>query len=45
MYGNDEDGDFMTSGWVPAVMRFMPLFATILMLIFWIYNFYFPQSA
>lgn len=26
-------------------MRFVPLFSTILMLIFWIYNYYNPTSA
>ena len=26
-------------------MRFLPLFATILMLIFWIFNYYHPEVA
>lgn len=42
MYGNDDN---MESGVIPKVMRFLPLFATILMLVFWMYNYYFPESA
>lgn len=34
-----------TSDFIASVMRFLPLFATILMLIYWVYNYNFPTDA
>lgn len=38
-------GEFLTQSWMEKLMRFLPLFATILMLVFWIYNYYYPALA
>jgi len=35
----------MESDVVAKIMRFLPLFATILMLVYWWYNYYFPIEA
>lgn len=30
---------------IAKIMRFLPLFATVLMLVYWIYNYYYPMDA